>query len=179
MTNFPLEGVGALPNVSIAFPGEHWSNGVASGQITPGEAIVPVPSAAETPIYRTATDSDTALVQQIALAMNTVQEPDVNVGPAALGPNEITNAPIAHGEYVSRRVSGAFNLTLVDPRRTYTVGQILGWDADGERPDGKPGVGSWAPNANADIDDVLEVMRVRQYGTEYQLTVRFVGRSQF
>jgi hypothetical protein len=179
MTNFPLEGVGALPNVSIAFPGEHWSNGIASGQITPGEAIVPVASAAETPIYRTATNTDTALAQQIALAMNVVQEPDVNTGPGALGPNEIVNQPIAHGEYVSRRLSGAFNLTLVDPRRTYTVGSILGWDADGERPVGKSGVGSWAPNANADIGNVLEVMRVRKYGDEYMLTVRFVGRSQF
>jgi hypothetical protein len=40
--NYPLTDVASLPNVTIAFPGEHWSNRIASGAIVPGEAVVPV-----------------------------------------------------------------------------------------------------------------------------------------
>jgi hypothetical protein len=39
--NFPLTGVADLPNVTIAHPGEHWSNRIAKGAIVPGEAVVP------------------------------------------------------------------------------------------------------------------------------------------
>jgi hypothetical protein len=39
---YPLTAVGKLPNVSIASPGEVWSNLRANGVIIPGAAIAPV-----------------------------------------------------------------------------------------------------------------------------------------
>lgn len=176
--SFPLEGTGSLPNVTVAFPGEHWSNRVASGSsITPGEAVVPVNSGGKLAVQR-ASASDPAL--QLAVALRPVDVPDVNTGPSALGPNEIRNQDMAAGEYVHCYYSGAFHLTLVDPNRTYTPGQLIGWDVDGARPVGKSGAGSWAPNANADIDSVFEVMEVRAVGEDGEviLTVRSL-RGQF
>lgn len=176
--SFPLSGTGSLPNATVAFPGEHWSNRVASGSsITPGEAVVPVNSGGKLAVQR-AGASDAAT--QLAIALRPVDVPDVNTGPGALGPNEVRNQDMAVGEYVHCYYSGAFHLTLVDPARTYTPGQLIGWDVDGGRPDGKAGAGSWAPNANADIDSVFEVMEVREIGDDGEviLTVRSL-RGQF
>ena len=175
--SFALTGVGDLPNVSVAFPGEHWSNRKASGSITPGEAIVPAASGAGL-VMRTAEAGDA--ITQLAIALRPVDHPDTNTGPNALGPNEIRNQDMAQGEYVHAYYSGAFHLTLVDPNRTYEPSQLIGWDADGARPEGKDGTGSWAPNANADIDSVFEVMEVREVGDngEVILTVRSL-RGQF
>ena len=39
---YPLLGVGALPNVDVAFPGEVWSNKRANGVIVPGAPVIPV-----------------------------------------------------------------------------------------------------------------------------------------
>lgn len=175
--SFPLTGTGALPNVTVAFPGEHWSNRKASGAITPGEAVVPAASGGA--LYmRTAGAGDA--ITQLAVALRPVDVPDPNTGPGALGPNEIRNQDIAQHEYVHAYYSGAFHLTLVDPRRTYEPSQLIGWDADGERPEGKDGAGSWAPNANADIDSVFEVLEVREVGSDGEviLTVRSL-RGQF
>jgi hypothetical protein len=175
--SFPLTGTADLPNVTVAFPGEHWSNRKASGSVTPGEAIVPEASAGG--LYmRTAQAADAAT--QLAIALRPVDVPDVNTGPTALGPNEIRNQDMAQGEYVHAYYSGAFHLTLVDPNRTYEPGDLVGWDADGARPTGKDGTGSWAPNANADIDSIFEVMEVREVGDEGDviLTVRSL-RGQF
>lgn len=175
--SFPLTGVADLPNVTVAFPGEHWSNRKASGAITPGEAVVPVASG-DALYMRVATSSDA--ITQLAIALRPVDVPDTNTGPNALGPNEIRNQPLAQHEYVHAYYSGAFHLTLVDPRRTYTPAQLIGWDADGQRPSGKSGSGSWAPNAQADIDSVFEVLEVREVGTDGDviLTVRSL-RGQF
>lgn len=174
--SFPLTGTADLPNVTLAFPGEHWSNRKASGAITPGEAVVPVNSGGA--LYmRVATAADP--ITQLAIALRPVDVPDPNTGPSALGPNEIRNAPLAPHEYVHAYYSGAFHLTLVDPRRTFNPGDLVGWDADGQRPAGKAGVGSWAPNAQADIDSVFEVMETRLVGADDKIvTVRSL-RGQF
>lgn len=171
--SFPLTGAAKLPNVVVANPtDDHWSDRKASGNIVPGEAIVPVASAGKQ-VFRVATNEDT--IAQLAIALRTVDIPDPNSGPNELGPNEIRNQTIKHGEYVHRYYSGVFHLTLVDPNRTYEEGTLIGWDADGARPAGKAeGVGSWAPNANADIDSVFEVQEVRKVGSagDVILTVR-------
>jgi hypothetical protein len=177
---FPLEGVGALPNVSVAFPGEHWSNRKAAEAITPGEAVVLIASGGAASM-RVAEAGDGALANRVAIALRTVQQPDVNTGPGSLGPNEIMNAVIPAGEYVHAYYSGAFHLTLFDPAGTYEPGVLVGWDADGARPVGKDGTGSWAPNAAADVDSIFEVMEFRPYGNEDGegiLTVRSL-RGQF
>lgn len=175
--SFPLTGTADLPNVTVAFPGEHWSNRKASGAVVPGEAIVPEASAGG--LYmRTANSGDA--ITRLAIALRPVDVPDSNTGPSSDGPNEIRNTPLAQGDYVHAYYSGAFHLTLVDPRRTYQPGQLIGWDADGQRPSGKSGSGSWAPDANADIDSVFEVMEVREVGGDGDviLTVRSL-RGQF
>lgn len=176
--NFPLTGVAALPNVSVAFPGEHWSDYRASGDIVPGEAIVPTASAGKKYV-RKATAGDAAA--QLGIALRTVQHPDVNTGPGSLGPNEIVNQTIASGDWVHRYLSGAFHLTLIAPDDSYAPGDLIGWDADGARPAGKGGTGSWAKNADADIDSIFEVEEWRPYnadGDEGVLTVRSL-RGQF
>jgi hypothetical protein len=174
--SFPLTGTADLPNVTVAFPGEHWSNRKASGGITPGEAVVPVASG-DALYMRTAQAGDA--ITQLAIALRPVDVPDPNTGPSALGPNEIRNQDIAQHEYVHAYYSGAFHLTLVVPG-TYAPGDLIGWDADGARPAGKDGTGAWAKNADADIDSVYEVMEVRPVGEddEVVLTVRSL-RGQF
>jgi len=177
---YPLSSVADLPNVTVAFRGEHWSNRYASGAITPGEAVVPVASAGK--LYmRKATAADAALREQLAIAMRPVDIPDANTGPSSVGPNQIKNQPLQHGEYVHAQYSGAFHLTLVRPDATYAPGDLIGWMAAGPRPTGKPGTGSWAKNAQADLDSVFEVMEWRPFnvgGTEGILTVRSL-RGQF
>lgn len=177
--NFNLTGVKNLPHVAVAFPGEHWSDRVASGSIVPGEAIVPAGSAnvRGQMIMRTATASETG---QLAIALRPIDVPDPNNGPSALGPNEIRNQTMHDGDYVMPYYTGAFTLTLVDPRRTYVPGGTIGWDADGQRPVGVAGAGSWAPDANADLDAFFEVLHVTKVGSggEVILKVR-TTRAQF
>lgn len=174
--SFELTGVGGLPNVNIAFPGEHWSDGKASGAITPGVAVVPTSSAGKR-YWKVAGASDSGL--QLALAMRTVDVPDPGTGPRTLGPNEVRNTDIASGDYVHAYYSGAFHLTLVTPT-TYSEGDLIGWDADGVRPAGKSGAGTWAKNAAADIDSVFEVILWRPVNASNEgvLTVRSL-RGQF
>lgn len=176
--SFPLTGTEKLPNVQIAFPGEHWSDRVASGSITPGEAVVPAGSANTRGkmMLRVATNSDA--IDQLAIATRPIDVPDPNSGPSALGPNEVRNQDMDPEDYVHAYYSGAFVLTLVDPNRAYVPGDLIGWDADGARPSGKSGSGSWAPDANADIDSVFEVIEVQTVGSEFILHVRSL-RGQF
>lgn len=175
--NFPLGGTQKLANVTVAFPGEVWTNRKASGSVTPGEAVVPVSSGGKLYV-RTATAADSA-TKQLAIAMQPVREPDQNTGPSALGPNELANQAIAAQGYVRTYYSGAFHLTLVVPT-TYVPGDLIGWDADGVRPSGKSGVGAWAKDSAADIDSIFEVLEVRSAGSgsEVILTVRSL-RGQF
>lgn len=174
---FALTDVGSLPNVTVAFPGEHWSNRKASGSITPGEAVVPVASGDA--LYMKVAEAGDAITQ-LAIALRPVDIPDVNSGPNALGPNEIRNQPIAEHEYVHAYYSGGFHLTLIVPDE-YVPGELIGWDANGARPTGKSGTGAWAKNSAADIDSVFEVMEYREVNdttNEGILTVRSL-RGQF
>jgi len=177
---FALTGVGSLPNVDVAFPGEHWSDRVASaGGVTPGVAVVPAGSADARGhmVMRTAGSGDAAT--QLAIALRPVDVPDVNTGPNALGPNEIRNQDIGAGEYVHAYYSGGFHLTLVVPD-TYVPGDLVGWDANGARPDGKDGTGAWAKDAQADIDSIFEVVLWRPVNDDDEgvLTVRFAAKTQ-
>lgn len=168
---FPLTEVGKLPNVTVAFnDGDHWSNRFASGSIVPGEAVVPAASAGKL-FMRKAGASDVAT--QLAIALRPVDVPDPNTGPAALGPNEVRNQAIADGEYVHAYYRGVFHLTLVTPA-AYEPGELIGWDADGARPEGKEGTGAWAKNSAADIDSIFEVMEFRKVNANNEgiLTVR-------
>lgn len=178
--DFPLEGVANLPNVTIAFPGEHWSNRKASGAIVPGEAVVPVNSGGA--LYmRKATSAD--VITQLAIALRVIEHPDSSgdsTYTTSLGPNEISNRVINSGEYVHAYYSGVFHLTLIVPDE-YVPGELIGWDADGVRPAGKSGTGAWAKNSAADIDSVFEVLEYREVNdttNEGILTVRSL-RGQF
>lgn len=180
--DFALTGVANLPNVNIAFPGEHWSDRCASGAIVPGEAIVPVASglgASAKLAMKVAVAGDSGEVDRVAIALRPVDHPDPNVGPGSLGPNELRNQVIPHGEYVHAYYSGVFHLTLITPA-AYLPGDRIGWDADGVRPAGKAGVGTWAKNASADLDSVFEAVMFRPVNAlnEGILTVRSL-RGQF
>lgn len=177
---FPLTGVSGLPLIDIAFRGEMWSDVLASGVITPGSAVVPVLNQGQRYV-RTATDADTALIPQLGIAM---QPPtglhDSNTGPTSMGPNQVRNQPILPGKYVLMGMSGVYHTTLIRPD-TYRPFDLIGWDADGARPAGIAGTGSWAKNGTADLDSIFEVQEFRPYGNvsgEGLLTIRSL-RGQF
>jgi hypothetical protein len=164
--SFPLTGVAKLPNVVVANNdrSEHWSDRKASGDIVPGEAVVPVASAGKS-LMRVAQASDS--VKLLCIALRTVDVPDPNSGPAELGPNEIRNQTIKEGEYVHRYKRGVFHTTLIDPGETYEEGTIVGWSTTADRPAGKAeGKGAWVPNGSAEIKDFAEVQEVRKVGTD-------------
>lgn len=180
--SYPLSDGTNLPNVTVAFPGEHWSNRKASGSVVPGEAVVPVNSGGS--LYtRKAVSGDATT--QLAIALRTVDVPDTNSGSIyndALGPNEIKNRTINHGEYVHSYYSGAFHLTLVAVG-TYAPGDLIGWNPSATRPTGKSGTGAWDKDANCPLAlrTVFEVQEWRPYsagGNEGILTVRSL-RGQF
>jgi hypothetical protein len=174
--NFPLTGVADLPNVTVAFPGEHWSNRVASGAIVPGEAVVPVSLGGKLAMKRAATADPP---DRMAIATRVIEPPDRagdSLYSTSLGPNEIVNRQIAHGEYVHAYYSGAFHLTLVTPR---AWADLVGWDAAAARPTGKPGTGAWilAASIAAALFEVMEFRPFSSNGQEGVLTVRSL-RSQ-
>lgn len=177
--SYPLTGVGSLPNVTVAFPGEHWSNRIAAAAIVPGVAVVPVNSGGKLAM-QTAGASDT--IDRMAIALRTIDVPDVNPGSLynpALGPNEIRNRQIAAGEYVHAYYSGAFHLTLHVPR-AWVPAEMVKWNATGARPTGKSGTGSWDVTTDPTVA-MFEVMEFRPYssdGHEGVLTVRSL-RGQF
>lgn len=157
--SFPLTGVAAMPNVTVAFPGEHWSNRKAYETITPGEAVMPLNSGGYLYVQRAGSaDSGT---RRIGIALRTVQVPDINTGPGQIGPNEIMNTVIAQHEYVHVWMSGVFHLTLMTPL-AYAPGDLIGWDPTGARPTGKTGTGSWKKVAT-EAGATFEVMEYRPY----------------
>jgi hypothetical protein len=175
----PLTGVAGLPNVTVAFPGEHWSNRYASENITPGDAVFPTVLNGRLAM-RKAVVGDATKANQVAIALRTVDIPDPNTGPGGIGPNEVKNTVIKTGEYVHAHYSGVFHLTVFVPA-VYAPGDLIGWAVAGARPTGKPGVGAWAKDAAADIDSLFEVQEFRPYsanGLEGILTVRSL-RGQF
>lgn len=176
---YPLTGVSRLPNVTVAHPGEFWTNRVASGAITPGEAVVPVNLAGRLAV-RLATNTDPIL--QMGIAIRPIDVPDGATDSqytTSLGPNEIRNLPLAAGAYCGVGYSGAFHLTLVKPR-AWVPGELVRWGAAATRPTGKSGTGSWDVTTDPTIA-LFEVMEFRPYsadGHEGILTVRSF-RGQF
>lgn len=192
---FPLTSVARLPNVTVAYPGERWSDRKASGIIAPGTAVVPTSSGGKL-LMRAAAAGDA--ITQMAVAMRTIDVPDINPGSIyqeALGPNEIRNLPIQNGDYVLALYSGALILSLINPD-TYNPGDLIGWIPGGAVPTGKPtsavsgsGVsGSWgkvtAPaGGGTPLGALFEVQMFRpvnQAGTEGLLNVRSLrGQGPF
>ena len=125
--SFQLTSVAKLPNVTVAFPGEHWSDGRAASQIVPGQLVVPTSSGGVR--YWTAASSG-ALDARACIALRPVSVPDINPGSEynpQLTPNDIMNLPIAAGAYVHAYRSGAFHLTLIAADSTYTPGDLVGY----------------------------------------------------
>jgi hypothetical protein len=177
---YPLTAVAKLPNVSIASPGEVWSNARANGAIVPGSAIIPVNVSGKLYV-EVPDDADTVDVNQLGVAMRQVEVPDINNGPTALGPNEVVNQTIASGDYVRRYMTGVLHLTLVEPHADYVPGQKIGWDDDATRPAGKAaGTGAWTNETLIANTTIFEVFEWRGYGASNEgiLTVRFLRSNQ-
>jgi hypothetical protein len=193
---FPLTSVARLPNVTVAYPGERWSDRKASGIVAPGTAVVPVASGGKL-LMRAAQGGDA--VTQMAVAMRTIDVPDINPGSIyqeALGPNEIRNLPIQNGDYILALYSGALVLSLINPD-TYNPGDLIGWLVGGNQCTGKPtsaipgsGVsGSWGKNSGAanfggsvvgPLFEVTMFRPVNSAGTEGLLNVRSLrGQGPF
>jgi hypothetical protein len=177
--SFPLTSVAKLPNVTIAFPGEHWSNRIAQGAIVPGEAVVPTNYGGKLAVTRAGAG---ASVARMGIALRTIDVPDNATGSIyydPLGPNEIRNLQIPDGEYVHTYYSGVFHLTLAVPR-AWVPAELVGWNPAGARPTGKAGAGAWDVAGGEDTA-LFEVMEFRPFsadGHEGILTVRSL-RGQF
>jgi len=180
---YPLLGVGKLANVTIASPGEIWSDRRASGVIIPGACVAPVAGGVGGKLaYKQLIVGDAPDKDQVAVAMRQVEIPDVNNGPGALGPNEIVNQAIASADWVRTVHTGVLHLTLVEPRADYTPGQKVGWAVAAPRPAGKAaGAGAWSNAAILAGTDIFEVREYRKYGAGNDgiLTVAFLRANQF
>jgi hypothetical protein len=177
---FPITGVGNLPNVTVAFPGEHWSDGKAAVAITPGSMVVPQNSAGKK--YWGIAASGT-VDPRAAIALNCVMVPDASSGGEyyqPLGPNEIVNRVIPIGAYVHAYHSGSFHLTLIEAA-AYVPSDLIGWDPAATRLTGKAaGTGAWKKVTNPAYA-LFVVDEWRPYGNvvnEGVLTVRSL-RGQF
>ncbi len=142
---FPLTDVSKLPNITVSFPGEHWSNRKATQVIVPGEAVMPTNSGGALGMRRAvvADQGD----PRLAIALRQVMVPDVNIGSIyapVLGPNEIRNLALPIGEYVHAYYTGAFLLTLCQAR-AWLPGDLVAWDDTAARPPSKglSGTGNW------------------------------------
>jgi hypothetical protein len=179
---FPLEAtrLAQLPNVTVSFPGEVWTDGKASETIVPGELVMPVASAGNKLYWQRAGSADGGDPRS-AIAMHPIQVPDVNNGPLALGPNELVNAALAAGDWVRAYRSASMILTLITPSNAYAPGDLIRWNPTGARPAGKGGTGSWtrvgATLANA-FFEVQEWQPTTDDNTIGLLHVRSL-RSQF
>jgi hypothetical protein len=161
--SYQLTSVAKLPNVTVAFPGEHWSDGKAdpssgASAIVPGTLVVPTASGGKrywTPAAAGAVDL------RACIALRPVSTPDTNPGSeynVQLTPNDIMNLPLAKGSYVHAYRSGAFHLTLIAPDASYAPGDLVTWDPAASPVPGKPGPGAWkktstAANAWAEVVD--------------------------
>ena len=204
---YPLTGTGKLPNVDIASPGEVWSNKRASGVIVPGSLVRPVVVSGVgcvIPVWKEDKDIIATSDEQVDLAgseaggnfrqetlgiaMRQIMVPDINIGSQynpALGPNEIVNLPIASGDWVRTVHTGVVHLTLVVPDSTYEEGDVLEWDAKGERPEFKAeGKGAWRKAGGGEATKGTGILIVhttpRYYGVKHEaiLTCRFLRSNQ-
>lgn len=160
---FPLDSADALPNVTIAYPGERWSDRKATGgPIVPGVAVVPVASAGKL-LMRPAVDGDA--VTQLAVASRTIDVPDTSDRSwynTPLGPNEIRNLPIPNGDYILALYSGALILTLIT-ERAWAPAELVGWNPDGVPQGNKDslGAGAWDVMGVGVIGPLFEVEMFR------------------
>jgi hypothetical protein len=139
---FKLTSVEHLPNVQVAFPGEHWSDAKAVEVITPGELVVPVNSGGRLGLARAASGT---VDPRAAIALQVVSPPDLRGGSLygdALGPNEIMNRDLAIGDWVHYYRSGAFILTLFE-EHAYVPSDLLTFDPAATPQTGKTGAGAW------------------------------------
>lgn len=147
--SFQLTSVAKLPNVTVAFPGEHWSDGKASTDIVPGALVIPINSGGVR-FWQVAASG--AVDPRSAIALRPVSVPDSNPGSEynpQLTPNDIVNLTLAAGSYVHAYRSGAFHLTLIHPDSSYAPGDLLMWDPASAPPTGKAGAGSWKKTGTA------------------------------
>lgn len=156
-------GVAKLPNVKVTFPGEHWSDIKASEDIVPGELVIPISSGGKR--YCQRAGSADGGDPRSGIALRVIEHPDVNNGPAALGPNEIVNQKILTHEWVHYYRSGGFALTLITPDAGYLPAQLLRWDPAGARPAGKGGTGSWTRAGATLANAFFEVIEWRPVAT--------------
>lgn len=177
---YPLLGVAKLANVTIASPGEVWSNLRANGIIVPGAAVAPVNVGGKLRAKQLLV-GDTPVIEQVGVALRQVEVPDVNTGPSALGPNEIVNQSIADGDYLRRYMSGVLHLTLAEARADYVPSQKIGWAPAAARPAGKAaGTGAWSNAGILAGTAIFELMELRPVGSgdEKILTVRYLRSNQ-
>jgi hypothetical protein len=198
---YVISGTGKLPNVDVASPGEVWSNKRASGVIVPASLVKPVlvgtvgavaPVAEADTILQeeSVTKADGTHIRQesLAVAMRQIMVPDINPGSQyskQLGPNEIVNLPIADTDWVRTYHTGVLHLTLVVPNAAYKEGEVLGWNPEGARPEGKAeGEGAWD---KVDSEGVVAGTGIfiiqappRYYGAKNEalLTCRFLRSNQ-
>lgn len=144
--SFQLTSVGKLPNVSVAFPGEHWSDGRVSpgvSSIVPGSLVVPVASGG-LKYWQVAASG--ALDPRACIALRPISVPDINPGSEynpQLTPNDIMNLPLASNSFVHTYRSGAFHLTLIKADSSYAPGDLVCWDPAATPVGNKPGPGAW------------------------------------
>lgn len=175
-----LTGVANLPNATVAFPGEHWTNRIAKGAVLPGTAVTEVSYGGKLAVQ---TAAATDAIEQISLALRPIDVPDgasQSQYTTPLGPNQIKNLPMADGDYVHTYYSGAFHLSLVVPR-AWAPAELVAWNPTGARPTGKSGTGSWDVPGAGTTDPLFTVMEFRPFssdGHEGLLTVRSL-RGQF
>lgn len=178
---YPITGVGKLPNVTIASPGEVWSRFRANGVVIPGAAVAPV-LVSGNKRWKQLIAGDTPTIEQVAVAMRQVEIPDINTGFSALGPNEIVNQAIADGDYVRTYHTGVLHLTLAEPRADYAPAQKIGWAVAAPRPSGKAaGTGAWSNAGILAGTAIFELEEFRKFGAgnDCVLTVRFLRSNQF
>jgi hypothetical protein len=84
-------GVGKLPNVTIAHPGEVWSDQRAQGNIVPGAAIIPVNIAGKKGKKQIAA-GDAPDRRQVAVALRQVEVPDINPARSTASPSGRTRS---------------------------------------------------------------------------------------
>lgn len=161
--SFQLTSVAKLANVTVAYNGEHWSDGKANAAggaaIIPGTLVVPTAPLAGKRAWAVAGSG--AVDPRSAIALRPVSVPDQNPGSEynpQLTPNDIMNLPLATGSFVHAYRAGAFHLTLIVADSSYTPGDLIGWDPAATPQGGKPGPGAWKKvsviaNAFAEVVD--------------------------
>lgn len=178
--SFQLTSVAKLPNVTVAYNGEHWSDGKAEpngSAIVPGTLVVPT-SSAGVRFWKPIAGVGSAGLAQACVALRPVSVPDINPGSEynpQLTPNDIMNLPLAAGSYVHTYRSGAFHLTLIKADGSYAPGDLVLFDPSGTPVAGKPGPGAWrkatAPEAAYAWAEVVEFRPLTYDSTQGVLTV--------